>query len=95
MKWKKGDKFVSISNISKNTRLKGKIYEIVNVDFINNGISYIAESGKRTYTVQDKTMEILNVLDNPLNKKLYPKRVEWQGYLIAAEIRDKLNEDDK
>lgn len=34
-------------------------------------------------------------LDNPLNKKLYPNRVERGGFLVPRDFADKLNEENK
>lgn len=33
------------------------------------------------------------ILNNPLNRRLYPDRTEFRGYLLPAEIAGKLNEE--
>lgn len=40
----------------------------------------------------DNHLDNIGILNNPLNKKLYPNRIEYKGFLIPAEIADKLIE---
>lgn len=95
MNFKKGDYFISLVNNPKNPlsndycRKFGNTYKVIGID--NDGwVEYITEDGDIGTITKDRvnTMEKVPI-DNALNRKLYPNRIEWEGLLFPPNFHPK------
>lgn len=91
MNWKVGDKFLSLKTISKTTRIKGNFYEVVRAHE-EGSFRYKGESGIYLNYYPETILKV-EVLINPLNKKLYPNYVEYKDHLIPKKAYEKLVKD--
>lgn len=90
--FKVGDPFLSIDN-DLSHRTFGKVYQVTEI--VGNRVYYICDYGKRR-SFSKRHPEGVGVeklpLNNPLNRKLYPDRVEYNGYLVPRKAAAKLKE---
>lgn len=107
--FKVGDYFISVDMNTFEHRTFGKVYKIVEIKG-ERGFYLCDYGNKRSFNMKDPecvgAKKVL--LNNSLNKKLYPDRVPvkikvvrddpdrvvWQNYLVPREVAEKLKEQD-
>lgn len=93
--FKVGDYFISVDMNTFEHRTFGKVYKIVEIKG-ERGFYLCDYGNKRSFNMKDPecvgAKKVL--LNNSLNKKLYPNRVVWQNYLVPREVAEKLKEQD-
>lgn len=72
-------------------KLSGEVLTIAYEDGYNDGCYFVEENG----FCWDKDWILRAVLNNPLNKKLYPDRIEHKGYLVPKNSLIIKEQDDK
>ena len=83
--FKIGDKVLAKPGESTTILEKGRIYEVKDVDESHIRLEYSSEDSKEGWVgdfFADRFMSA--IVDNPINRKLYPDFVEKDGYLKPA-----------
>ena len=69
MKFKKGDRVL----------YRGDLYTFTQYNYFDNNISYLKECSNYIHTSELKPA----IIDNKLNRKLYPNYISKNGYLMV------------
>lgn len=89
VKIRKGSRFYGVHAIENPAEIEGTVIEIDDAKFLNHRVEW--KTGYNTNHYDEKDLQHI-ILDNPLNRKLYPNFISKDGHLVSKSAA-KINEE--